>query len=546
MPNASPSHPSSRTMQFDRVPVPRVQRSVFDKPSNHKTTFDSGFLIPLYVDEILPGDTVNMKATFFGRLQTLDFPILDNMFLDTFWFFCPNRILWTNWAKFLGAQTDPADSIDYSVPVMDLPVDPLAFAVGDMGDYFGLPIITNFADADRPIALPFRMYNLVYNEWYRDQNLQDSVVVDLDDGPDDFGDYNILRRGKRQDYITSCLPWPQKGDAVALPLGSTAPVIGDGKTLGFQNATDTFGLYVNAAENEVRVAEGQAGQAVGTAPNPNSSDFSELIGVRASASESGLIALLNEAVASTINDMREAIAVQQILERDARMGTRYTERIFGQFGVVVPDFTAQRPEYLGGSIDRVTLLQVPQTTASPATPTMANAKGALAAYAQVQAQSGFNRSFVEHGYIMCLVALRADINYQQRIDKMWNRETRYDFFDPMLAHLGEQAVLDREVWYDGTGAGVFGYQERWSEYRSKLNIISGKFRSDAAGTLDAWHLALDFTVQPVLNTTFIQDNPPLARVLAVDTEPQVLCDAYFKCRHVRAMPIRSTPGLERL
>lgn len=552
MPVPSPARPSARTHRFDEVPVPRIPRSVFDMPSNHKGTMSAGFLYPVYVHEILPGDTVVMDANFFGRLQTLDFPILDNLYLDTFWFYCPNRLLWNNWAKFLGAQDDPADSIDFSIPTIEGGGDPGEFVVGEgsLHDHFGLPIAT--MDASTNVnALPSRMYNLVWNEWFRDQNLQDSVVVDRDDGPDNRDDYGILQRGKRHDYITSCLPWPQKGDAVSLPIGSSAPVIGNGTTIGLRNGTDLVGLYSAVDDDHLFIGTDVYGDPVGTVPTQTDEPTAlKSLGLATTAANSGMIADLSSAVAATINDMRVAIATQQILERDARMGTRYVERIFGQFGVVVPDFTAQRPEYLGGSIEKVGMFQVPQMTPSPGTPTQLDSRGGLGAYAQVTGHSGFTRSFVEHGYIMGIVNLRADINWQQRLDKMWTRQTRYDFYDPLFAHLGEQAVLNQEVFYvpepTGTPAEVFGYQERFAEYRSKLNTITGKFRSVATSSLENWHLAVELSAEPDLNAAFIVDSPPMSRILAVENQPHLMLDCFFRARYVRPIPVYGIPGLGRL
>lgn len=555
---SNPSRPSTRSHRFDEVPAPRVQRSSFDLSHKRKTTFNAGYLIPLTIMEVLPGDTFSVQAQFFGRMQTLDFPTLDNMYFDTFWFFCNNRILWDNWPKFLGAQESPGASIDYVVPYLS-GTDPtyFQFDVHSIGDYFGLPIGQNLGPTAGPggidvniNALPFRMYNKIFQEWFRAQELQGEYPINKDDGPDSPGNYVLLKRGKRHDYITSCLIAPQRGEAVALPIGDSAPVIGDGFAMGMLGTTDYYTNFnnntgFNGVMGVTTVGGSVGGTLAGSAPGGD-----ERIGLNTDPTKTHVFADLSEAVSATINDMREAIAIQQMLERDARFGTRYVERIFAQFGVVVPDYTAQRPEYLGGSIDRVGVMSVPQTTASPAAPTMSDAKGALAAYAQIQASSGFNRSFVEHGYIMCLGSLRADLSYQQRIDKMWSRETRYDFYDPMMAHLGEQPVYDREVWYAAatTGNGIFGYQERWAEMRMRMDDITGKFRSAAAGTLDSWHLALNFSAQPDLNDTFIQDSPPVDRILAIDTatQPNVLMDMAFKVRAARPIPVYSVPGLERL
>lgn len=547
LPNPSPGLNSTRNHRFDEVPAPRIQRSSFDLSHKRKTTFNAGYLIPLCVMEVLPGDTFNVNAQFFGRLQTLDFPVLDNMYFDTFWFYCPNRLLWANWARFLGALEPNNDSsIDFTIPILNDP----QIAVHEVGDYMGLPITNSLADQDIS-ALPFRMYTRVWNEWFRAQELQDNATSSTGDGPESYGLYkDLLRRGKRHDYITSCLVAPQRGDAVQLPLGTSAPVVGNGMTLGLMDSTNFYGMSSTNGAQTLRITQSNYEDPVGTAEGTGSKVGTTSLGVTNDPDASGMIADLSSAVAATINDIREMVTIQQILERDARFGTRYVERIFAQFGVVVPDYTAQRPEYLGGSIDRVGILQVPQMTASPVTPTMSDAKGALAAYAQIQASSGFNKSFVEHGYIMCLGSLRADLTYQERIDKMWTRSTRFDFYDPLMAHLGEQAVLNREVFYElGNPTGVFGYQERYAEYRMKLSDVTGKFRSAVGGgALDSWHLALEFGAEVDLNATFIQDNPPLDRILTIDsgTEPNCLMDMAFNIRAARPIPVYSVPGLERL
>lgn len=550
--NQSPGLNSTRSHRFDEVPAPRIQRSSFDLSHKRKTAFNAGYVVPLCVMEVLPGDTFNVNANFFGRLQTLDFPILDNLYFDTFWFYCPNRLLWVNWARFLGALEPNNDSsIDFAIPTMGSGSEDFVTALGETADYFGLPINVDLTN-ENISALPFRMYNRIRNDWFRAQELQDDWVSSTGDGPDDYDNHrNLFRRGKRHDYITSCLIAPQRGDSVPLSLGTSAPVIGNGDSIGLTNVSGNFGMATINAAAGAEFRPGAYDVPVGTNNPAGNPSGARSVGLTTDPDASGMIADLSDAVAATINDLREAIAIQQILERDARFGTRYVERIFAQFGVVVPDYTAQRPEYLGGSIDRVGVMQVPQTTASPAVPTMQDAKGALAAYAQIQASSGFTRSFVEHGYIMCLGSLRADLTYQERIDKMWTRSTRFDFYDPLMAHLGEQAVLNKEVRYfaAGTPDGVWGYQERYAEYRMKLSDVTGVFRSALAQNLENWHLALEFAAEPALNDTFIQDNPPMDRVLTLntaDTTPNCLMDVAFNIRAARPMPVYSVPGLERL
>lgn len=545
--------PSVMTKDFSRIPGPQLQRSVFNRTHGYKTTFDAGYLVPFLVQEILPGDSISLMTHIFARLSTMIFPIMDNIHLDTFYFFVPNRLVWSNWERFCGAQDDPADTIDYEIPVITCP-PPNGFTgwqIGSIFDYMGLPVGTEVVTADLPSALPFRMYNLIWNTWFRDQNLQNSVIVNLDDGPDSGIDttYQLLRRGKRHDYFTSCLPEPQRGDGVALPLGTTAPVIGDGFAMGLRGSSGIdFGIFSNTAGNDLRASTGNVDAAVGAVPNTTGMSSNEVLGLSPDPGDSHVIADLSSATAATINELRLAFATQQFLERDARGGTRYVESLKAHFGVVSPDFRLQRPEYLGGGSQPVNVNAVAQTTPNAA-PTGLNALGVLGAYSEARARSGFSKSFVEHGYVIGLVNVRADITYQQGMDRHWSRKTRFDFYWPEFAHLGEQAVLTKELFYASGGASantVFGYQERWAEYRYERSKVTGLFRTDATGSLDVWHLALQFSAAPQLNAAFIVDDPPIDRVIAVSTEPHVLFDSYIQMRHARVMPVYSVPGLQRL
>lgn len=558
--------------RFSDAPAMYMRRTKFDRSHVYKTTFNSGKLIPVFVDEVLPGDTSSLRVRYFSRLATPVKPIMDNIYLDWFFFFVPNRLVWNHWQNFCFEQEDPDDSTDYVCPTTSLvgKSDDTLHGVGTLWDYFGLP--TGLSNTISGInALPFRGVYLIWNEWFRDENLQKSVKIQKGDTNEVFDGSRVSDqpewlqgipesylpcppRGKRHDYFTSALPWTQKGPGVSIGLAGTAtlvdpsPVSGyfvqqDNANLGAAQLSRDGGVHdVFTGSGSLTYQGGYSTSIVGHSVNSSGISVATAIPGSSWLSKSAY-ADLDSSDIFTINSLRTAFQMQKFYERLARGGSRYTEVLRSFFGVVSPDSRLQRPEFLGSFTKMMNINPIAQTSSTNDT----TPQGNLSAYGVTGAKfHGFTKSFVEHGYVFGFCCARADLTYQQGINRMWTRSTVYDWYWPTFAHLGEQAILLKEIYATGDKEqddSVFGYQERYAEYRYKPSVICGKFRSNIKGNLDVWHLSQYFKTAPKLNPEFIEEDVPIGRIIAVPSEPQFLIDIGFKYTTVRPMPMFGTPGL---
>lgn len=569
-----------RGHRFSDAPAMYMKRTKFDRSHVYKTTFDSGRLIPVFIDEVLPGDTTRMSVNYFARLATPIKPIMDNIYLDWFFFFVPNRLVWDHWQSFCFEQEDPDDSTDYVIPTVSATGNSENAYIGSLWDYFGLPVNTS-GNLSGISALPFRGVYLIWNEWFRDENLQKSVKIQKGDTNEVLNSARSAEqpswvfssgtsivpglacppRGKRHDYFTSALPWTQKGPGVSVGLAGTASIV---------DPTPATGYLLHSGDRQLAAVSAYGGEASGSGGRRiafgndsikfnrrSSSDYSTIGGFAGNTTADVTIDAqkastylgndsyvdLDTSSIFTINSLRTAFQMQKFYERLARGGSRYTEVLRSFFGVVSPDARLQRPEFLGSFTKMVNVNPIAQTSATDNT----SPQGNLSAYGVTAAKfHGFTKSFVEHGYIIGFVCARADLTYQQGINKMWLRSTVYDFYWPTFANLGEQAIELREIYAQGSEADttVFGYQERYAEYRYKPSQITGKFRSSVtSGNLDFWHLSQFFSNAPTLNEEFITENPPVKRIIAVQDEPEFLLDIGFRYTTVRPMPMFGTPGL---
>lgn len=524
-----------------------MSRSTFDRPFSHKTTFNVGQIIPFYVDEVLPGDTHKIRTSKVVRMQTLLTPVMDNIYLDTYYFFVPNRIVWNRWKQFMGENTDSAwiPQTEYSVPQLEAPAD--GWTEGTIADYMGVPTGVPNLSVN---ALPFRAYALIMNEWFRDENLSDPLNIPLDDttvqGVNSGTFVTDVAKGglpytaaKLHSYFTSALPAPQKGPDVTIPVsaGSNLPVVTMADNVPTPGSIPLS--IVNQGGNGTGVIVGKYND-VPYVMTSGASAYKEgdFVPTNLWAIDSGSVS------AATINQLRLAFQIQKLYERDARGGTRYIEILKSHFGVTSPDARLQRPEYLGGNRIPITINQVVQNSESATTP-----QGTTTAYSlTTDVHQEFTKSFVEHGFIIGVMVARYDHTYQQGLERFWSRQDRFDYYWPVFANIGEQAILNREIYAQGTSEDgeVFGYQEAWADYRYKPSRVSGEMRSNAQTPLDSWHLADDYSSLPALSDEWIREDPTnVDRVLAVTSSVsnQLFCDLFVQNRTTRPMPMYSIPGL---
>jgi hypothetical protein len=529
---------------FAQNPQVGVSRSRFQRNSDNKTTFDTGDLIPIYLDEVLPGDTHQIDVACVMRMATPIFPVMDNAYCDFYFFFVPNRLLWEHWKEFMGENKETAwtPKTEYSVPQVTAPAG--GWEEGTLADYLGLPTKVEGISVS---ALPGRAYGLIYNEWFRNQNVTQPTLVEVTDatttGKNDGSATNDsaitlakpLKAAKVFDYYTGALPEPQKGEPVRLPLGGKANVVADDEgTVYFRDSYPTIG----------GTTQYTTGENAGTGPYKKYfiEGANKPTGT-ASGITQGLYANLSTATAATINQLRQAFQIQKLLEKDARGGTRYREVLREHFGVISPDSRMQIPEYLGGYRLPINVSQVIQTSSSDETSPLGNT---AALSVTTMNKPMFTKSFTEHGFIMGLAVVRTDQTYQQGIERMWSRKGRYDYYWPVLANIGEQAILNKEIYAQGNAKDdeAFGYQEAWADYRYKPSKVTGLFRSNAQQSLDAWHYAQDYDALPTLSTAWMeQGEAEMKRTLAVQSQPDFIADFYFMNKTTRCMPVYSIPGL---
>lgn len=529
-----------------------IARSTFRRDHSVKLSFNVGDVIPFYVDEVLPGDTFQVKTSMVARLQTLLTPMMDNLYLDTYFYFVPNRIVWQHWRELMGENTQSAwiPTTEYSVPQVSAPSG--GWSIGSIADYMGIP--TGVANLSVN-ALPFRAYALIMNEWFRDENLSDPLNIPVDDATlagSNGTNYitDVVKGGmpfkaaKFHDYFTSALPAPQKGPDVTIPVsgGANYPV----RTLGESSGSSTFPLQIRTFDEMPYNVVG-VNKSTSPAPGALNAHVSTLPGNVSSFVPTNLWAINDGSVsAATINQLRMAFQVQKLYEKDARGGTRYIEILKSHFGVTSPDARLQRPEYLGGNRIPVNINQVVQNSATQADGTPLGDTAAFSVTTDVHGD--FIKSFVEHGFVIGVMVARYDHTYQQGLERFWSRRDRLDYYFPVFANIGEQPILNKEIYAQGTTQDdeVFGYQEAWADYRYKPSRVAGEMRSKAPASLDVWHLADEYTTLPKLSDAWIrEDKTNVDRVLAVTSSVsnQMFADLFISCKATRPMPVYSIPGL---